>query len=121
MRFLILCCMLIAPIAQARDLKYPPKTQRTLWSDSEIGQARENVKRYPQAKKLADSIIKEADYWCEFPDEQLIALITDSRVPRAFVWRERSGFGILRTLVSQGRPPLSSNRTTRIIPNSRDL
>jgi hypothetical protein len=76
--------MLIAPIAQARDLKYPPKTQRTLWSDSEIGQARENVKRYPQAKKLADSIIKEADYWCEFPDEQLIALITDSRVPRAF-------------------------------------
>src|SRR5205823_404801 len=67
-----------------RQPKYPPKTARTLWSDEQIAQARKNVQQYPQAKKLADEIVKDANYWAAWSDEDLVQLITDSRVPRAF-------------------------------------
>src|SRR6266542_1642648 len=70
--------------ARARELKYPPKTKRTLWTDAQIAQARQNVKKYPQAKNVADEIVKDANYWVDWDDADLVALITDSRVPRAF-------------------------------------
>src|SRR3954451_23830141 len=64
--------------------KYPPKAKRMIFSDEEIATARENVKKYPAAKKVADAIIKEADKWLEFSDDELASLITSARVPRAF-------------------------------------
>ncbi|HEX8521549.1 MAG TPA: heparinase II/III family protein [Tepidisphaeraceae bacterium] len=67
-----------------RELKYPVKTKRTLWSAEEIATARENVKKYPAAKKIADDVVKAADYWVDWSDEELVGLVTDSRVPRAF-------------------------------------
>src|SRR6185369_16075631 len=67
-----------------RQLKYPQKIARTLWTTTQITQARENVKAHPEAKKLAGSIIQNAERWAAFSDDELIALITDSRVPRAF-------------------------------------
>jgi hypothetical protein len=67
-----------------RKPKYPAKTQRMLLSDAEIQQARENVKKYPAAKKLADQIIKEADEWAAWDDDKLVGLLPDARTPRAF-------------------------------------
>src|SRR3954464_7841219 len=48
------------PWLKMREPAYPLKTKRTLVSGEEIARARENVARYPGAKKLADQIIKEA-------------------------------------------------------------
>jgi hypothetical protein len=70
--------------ATARELKYAVKTKRTLWSDGEIATARENVKKYSAAKKVADEVITAADYWVGWSDEELVRLVTDSTVPRAF-------------------------------------
>jgi hypothetical protein len=67
-----------------RQSKYPPKTQRMLLSDQQIQQARENVKKYPAAKKLADEIIKKADEWAAWDDDKLVHLLPDARTPRAF-------------------------------------
>ncbi len=70
--------------ALLRQPQYPLKTARTLWTDSEIAQARQNVAKYPQAKKIEDEILKKADYWLDWKDEDLVQFITDSRVPRAW-------------------------------------
>ena len=71
--------------AAERTLKYPSKTQRTLWTDQEIAQARRNVSTYPAtAGKVAQQILRDADYWAGFSDDELVELITEARVPRAF-------------------------------------
>lgn len=67
-----------------RQLKYPLKDRRTLFSDKEIAQLRENVARHPAARTLAGSILKVADEWAAWDDAKLIGLIPDARVPRAF-------------------------------------
>lgn len=72
------------PWLKTREPAYPLKTKRALVSDEEIARARENIAKYPGAKKLADQIIKEADQWAAWGDQELVDLITDSRVPRAF-------------------------------------
>src|SRR3954452_7297495 len=72
-----------APVI-VRQPKYPPKDRRTLFTDQEIAQARENVARYPVAKAVAAAIVKEADEWAGWDDEKLAGLIPDASVPRAF-------------------------------------
>src|SRR5437870_6868111 len=67
-----------------RQLKYPPKTARTLYTDEQIARARDNIKKYPAAKKVADAIIKAADEWASRKDEDLTFLLTSPDVPRAF-------------------------------------
>src|ERR1041384_4407431 len=69
---------------QARQPKYPLKTARTLWTDEQLAQAKQNIVKHPPAKKIVDDIIKTADEWIEEKKEDLVQLITDSRVPRAF-------------------------------------
>ena len=64
--------------------QFPPKDRRTLFTDAEISQARKNVSLYPAAKKVADDIRKEADYWAEWTDESLRDLVTSAEVPRSF-------------------------------------
>ncbi len=71
-------------IAPARAPQWPLKDTRTLRTDAEIAQARANVAKYTAAKAVADEIIAQADEWAAWPDADLAALITDSRVPRAF-------------------------------------
>ena len=68
----------------SREVLAPPKTARRLTSDAGIAQLRANIARFPAAKKLADEIIKEADYWLAWSDEDLERLITSADVPRAF-------------------------------------
>ena len=67
-----------------RQLKYPLKNARTLFSEQQIRTARENVAKFPAAKKIADEIIKSADEWAAWSDEDLRRLITPADVPRAF-------------------------------------
>jgi len=64
--------------------QFPPKDRRTLFTDAEINQARKNVALYPAAKKVAEDIRKEADYWAEWTDESLRDLVTSAEVPRSF-------------------------------------
>jgi hypothetical protein len=86
----LLCCSLARAAATqpaplpARQPKYPLKTARTLHSNEEIARARENVKRFPSARKVADKIIKAADRWVDWKDEDLRFLLTSADVPRAF-------------------------------------
>lgn len=67
-----------------RQPKYPPKTSRTLYTDEQVVRARENIARYPAAKKIADGIIRSADEWVNWSDEDLTFLLTSPDVPRAF-------------------------------------
>jgi len=83
---LVLCCAAPASAALAaeRQPKYPLKTARTLHRDDAIARARENLAKYPSAKRVADNIIKRADAWVDWTDEDLRFLLTSSDVPRAF-------------------------------------
>src|SRR4051812_42388879 len=91
MRRLVTCVVLVLSMPlladdnqKSRQPQYPLKTRRMIVSDEELKQARENIAKYPLAKELAATIIKSADEWAAWTDQDLIALITDSRVPRAF-------------------------------------
>src|SRR5437016_2644640 len=81
---LVAAIMAFAEIAIGAQPKYPPKTARMIFSDEEVATARENVKKFPAAKKVADEIIKTAEKWAAFSDDELISLVTSSEVPRAF-------------------------------------
>jgi hypothetical protein len=67
---------------RVRTPQFPPKDARTLFTDAEIRQARENVAKYPAAKRVAADIFTEADYWVEWSDEALRELIATAEVPR---------------------------------------
>lgn len=67
-----------------RAPQYPLKTDRMLYSDEEIAMARRNVATYPGAKRIADGIIKAADYWIDWEDEDIIHIMAGAEVPRAF-------------------------------------
>jgi hypothetical protein len=74
-----------APVViHLRTPKYPPKTKRTLHTDQEIALARQNIKKYPPAKALADAIFKTADEWLAWKDDDLRFLLTTPDVPRSF-------------------------------------
>jgi hypothetical protein len=69
---------------RVRSPQFPLKDARTLFTDAEIGQARDNIARYPSARKLADEIIASAAYWLAWDDAALRDLIATAEVPRAF-------------------------------------
>jgi len=62
----------------------PTKKSRSLTSDAEIRQIRENIAKYPKAKAIADKIIKAADEWVARPDRYIWEMIPPSDIPRAF-------------------------------------
>ncbi len=64
--------------------RFPPKDARTLFSDVEIQQTRDNIAKYPAARAVLDGIRKKADYWVGWSDESLRALIPTAEVPRSF-------------------------------------
>jgi len=67
-----------------RSPKYPLKTQRLIFTADDVRIAHENVRRYPQAKAIADKIVRRASEWLDWPDEKLLACIATPDVPRAF-------------------------------------
>lgn len=71
-------------VEKTRAPRYPLKTARGIYTDAEIAQARANVARYPAAKAVADDIVKAADEWLKWSDEDLARLVTPASVPRAF-------------------------------------
>jgi hypothetical protein len=62
----------------------PTKQSRSLTSDAEIRQIRDNIAEYPKAKAIADKIIKAADEWVARPDRYVWEMIPPSDIPRAF-------------------------------------
>ncbi|MBK8858065.1 MAG: heparinase II/III family protein [Opitutaceae bacterium] len=67
-----------------RTPQFPLKDRRTLHSEAEIALARDNVARFPAAKRVAEEIIADADYWVDWTDEALRDLIVTAEVPRSF-------------------------------------
>lgn len=67
---------------RVRTPQFPLKDARTLFTEEEIAQARSNVAHYPAAKKVADEILADANYWVEWSDVALRDLIASAEVPR---------------------------------------
>lgn len=77
------CFAELSPLP-SRQPKYPPKTARSLHTDDDVARARKNIEKYPAARKVAEQIIKVADQWVAWKDEDLVFLLTHPDVPRAF-------------------------------------
>ncbi len=60
------------------------KQSRSLTTDAEVAQIRENIAKYPKAKEIADKIIAAADEWLKYSDQYLWDFIPTPEVPRAF-------------------------------------
>lgn len=67
-----------------RKPQFPLKTKRTLYTDAEIQKAQGNISRFPKAAEVKDNILRQADKWTEMDDADIIRLMPDARVPRAF-------------------------------------
>ncbi|HND61397.1 MAG TPA: heparinase II/III family protein [Opitutaceae bacterium] len=67
---------------RVRTPQFPLKDKRTLFTDEEIRQARDNVAKYPAAQRVATDLMKEADYWVAWKDADLRDLIATAEVPR---------------------------------------
>ena len=67
-----------------REPQFPLKTDRVIFTDEAVQQARDNVAKYPSAKKLADGVVAAAEAWLEWSDAELRDLIPTADVPRAF-------------------------------------
>lgn len=66
------------------ETRFPVKKTRSLTTDAEIRQMRENIAKYPKAKESADKIIKAADEWMGRSDRYVWEMIPPSDIPRAF-------------------------------------
>jgi len=102
MKFYLLCFLLVSlnvsGFAQSTDnLEIPPfqekaertpqfplKTKRMIFKEEDLAVARANIERYPKAKQVMETIVKAADQWLSWKDEDLRDLLADARVPRAF-------------------------------------
>ena len=60
------------------------KRDRSLTSNAEIRQIRENIDKYPRARRIADDIMKKADEWVARSDRFLWDFVPPSDIPRAF-------------------------------------
>lgn len=74
------------PTGDPRDGRvpqWPLKTQRRLYTEEQMVQARMLTSTHPNAIALKNNILAVADYWVTVPDEQLHQIMPDERVPRA--------------------------------------
>lgn len=67
-----------------RTPAYALKTSRTLWAESEIAHARQQVASVPEAQAILKELRAKADFWANKTDEQILELIPPASVPRAF-------------------------------------
>ncbi len=76
----------IPPFVQMpeRFPRYPLKTERMIYKKEDVARAQKNIEKYPAARILRDSIVKEANRWLDWNDADLNELLADARVPRAF-------------------------------------
>ena len=75
---------LVLMTAGDREPQFPLKTDRVIYTDAMIRQARDNVSQYAAAKKLADKAVRAGDPWLEWGDAELRDLVPTAAVPRAF-------------------------------------
>lgn len=78
--------MAAAPIvfpAGPRQPQWPLKTDRTLFTDTQLARVRQLCSSNVSAIALKDRTVADAAYWVAMPDEQLYQVLPDSRVPRA--------------------------------------
>jgi hypothetical protein len=71
------------PVAE-RQPAFPLKTARNLYSDEEIQLAKSNIAKFSSAAKIKEDILKKADYWVDFTNEEILNIMPDARVPRGF-------------------------------------
>lgn len=71
------------PVLGNRKPQWPLKTKRSLLTDEQIARIRQRCVQEKRAAEFKQTILTQAAYWAALPDEQLRALIPDSRVPRA--------------------------------------
>lgn len=78
--------LVIPPFVKVPERKplVPLKTKRMIFSDKDIAIAKQNVEKFPEATKLKDAIVKNADSWLSWSDQDLRNFLADARVPRAF-------------------------------------
>jgi len=78
--------LVIPPFQQApeRQLQFPLKTGRMIYSDSLVTLAQENIRQYASAKAIKEQILQSADKMLTFSDDELTLLMADARVPRGF-------------------------------------
>ena len=76
----------IAPFVPvpARTPQFPLKTQRMIYSASDVSDARTNIEKHPEAKAVQDKILAAAAPWLEWSDDDLRKFLTSARVTRAF-------------------------------------
>jgi hypothetical protein len=67
-----------------RTPQFPLKTERMIVTEADLAVARDNIEKYPEAKKVLEAVQKIADPWLEWSDEDLRKLLTSARVTRAF-------------------------------------
>lgn len=64
--------------------QYPLKTKRMIYDDDDLAEAWSAIEHHPIAQEVKKEIIKAADQWISWEDEDLRDLLTNARVPRAF-------------------------------------
>lgn len=69
---------------KSREPQFPAKSQRMLWTDTEVALARENITKYAAAGAIARNTIERADVWMAWDDVALRGIVTTADVPRAF-------------------------------------
>jgi len=68
----------------ARTPKYDLKTKRMIYTEDQLFIARSNILQSPKAQIIKDNIIKEANVWLTWDDNDLRDLLANAKVPRAF-------------------------------------
>lgn len=81
----IFCCFAYLAIFNLSALADAPilKDKRVLLNDQQIALARLRIRIDPDARKLSESIIKQADKWVRWADDDMRNLITSAKLPRA--------------------------------------
>ncbi len=63
---------------------YPLKTETLIYTSVNVQKALYNIKHFGKAKAIKETILRSADKWLEWEDEDIRFIMTDARVPRGF-------------------------------------
>lgn len=67
-----------------KKAEVPLKKSKRIFTDAEIAVALENIRKYPDAARLRDSLETLAQEWLQWEDESIRLLIPEANIPRAF-------------------------------------
>lgn len=83
--------------------KYHLKTKRMIYTDEHLAIARKNIAQYPKAQQLKNNIVKAADQWLNWNNEDFKVLLSDARVPRLFDLNETDANSAVATIGDNGK------------------